>query len=58
MNSTSTLTKLERMLSEAAARRTWGGIEIELKDGQPTIIRQTIQTKAADEDTPNANTRK
>jgi hypothetical protein len=45
------------MLTEAAARRTWGGIEIELKDGKPTVIRQTIQTKA-DEDTPNATNRK
>jgi hypothetical protein len=53
-----TLRKLETMLNEAAARGTWGGIEIELKDGKPTVIRQTIQTKAADEDTPNATNRK
>ena len=52
-----TLKKLERMLKEAAANNTWGGIEIELKNGKPTVIRQTIQTKA-DEETPNATNRK
>lgn len=52
-----TIRKLERMLNEAAERSTWGSIEIELKNGQPTVIRQTIQTKA-DEEYPNATSRK
>ncbi len=45
------------MLEEAAARNVWGGIEIELKNGKPTVIRQTIQTKA-DVETPDAANRK
>jgi hypothetical protein len=49
---TNTVRKLEHMLNEAAARGTWGGIEIEIKAGKPTLIRQTIQTRA-DEDTPD-----
>jgi hypothetical protein len=53
----STLQKLEQMLREAASRNTWGAIEIELKNGKPTVIRQTIQTKA-DEEFPDATNRK
>ena len=49
---TNTTTKIERMLNDAAARGTWGGIEIELKAGKPTLIRQTIQTRA-DEEIPD-----
>jgi len=52
-----TLRKIEKMLADASAHRIWGGIEIELKDGKPTVIRQTIQTKA-DEEIPDAATRK
>jgi hypothetical protein len=52
-----TLKKLERMLQDAASQGTWGSIELELKNGKPTIIRQTIQTKA-DEEYPNATNRK
>ena len=48
-----TIKKLERLLNEAKERGTWGSVEIELKNGQPTVIRQTIQTKA-DEEIPNA----
>ncbi|MGA8621497.1 MAG: hypothetical protein WB660_23600 [Candidatus Sulfotelmatobacter sp.] len=52
-----TIKKLERLLNEAKERGTWGSVEIELKNGQPTVIRQTIQTKA-DEEIPNATARK
>lgn len=47
-----TLRQLERLLKEAAERRTWGSITIDLKEGQPFLIKQTIQTKP-DEDYPD-----
>ena len=39
------LKKLEALLNEAAAQRTWGEIQIDLKDGKPILIRQTVQMK-------------
>jgi hypothetical protein len=33
------------MLVVAAVQKTWGDIQIDLKDGKPILIRQTIQTK-------------
>ena len=50
-----TMQKLELMLSEAETRRAWGTIEVELRNGRPTLVRQTIQTKLTDEDTPDVN---
>ena len=50
-----TIQKIESMLSEAENRRAWGTIEIELKNGRPTLVRHTIQTKLTDEDSPDAN---
>lgn len=39
------LKKIEAILVEAAVQKTWGDIQIDLKDGKPILIRQTIQTK-------------
>jgi hypothetical protein len=39
------LKKIEAMLAEAAAQRMWGDIQIDLKDGRPILIRQTVQTR-------------
>jgi uncharacterized radical SAM superfamily Fe-S cluster-containing enzyme len=50
------LAQLESMLSDAKSKRTWGSIEIEVKDGRPTIVRQTIQSKVTDEEFPNVST--
>ena len=50
-----TLQKVEKMLQEAADKRTWGNISIDLKDGKPLLIKQTIQTRA-EEDYPYGNT--
>lgn len=50
------LVKIEAMLTEAAAQRMWGEIQIDLKDGKPILIRQTIQTKIHEE-CPNGNGR-
>lgn len=48
------LKKIEAMLVEASAQRTWGEIQIDLKDGKPILIRQTVQMKVQ-EDYPCAN---
>lgn len=49
-----TLRKLEQMLLEAQQRRSWGSIEIDLKDGRVFLMRQTTQIKP-EEDSPCAN---
>jgi hypothetical protein len=49
------LKKIEAMLIEAAAHRTWGDIHIDLKDGRPILIRETKQTKINNEDYPDAS---
>jgi hypothetical protein len=40
--------QIETMLAEARAKRTWGQIIIELKEGKAVLIRQTIQHKVED----------
>lgn len=35
------LKKLDTMLANAERDRSWGQIEIELKDGEPTLLRKT-----------------
>jgi|HubBroStandDraft_5_1064220.scaffolds.fasta_scaffold784755_1 hypothetical protein len=34
------LKKLDNMLSQAEREKAWGQIEIELRDGQPTLLRK------------------
>ena len=46
--------QLETLFREARTKRTWGSIEIDLKDGKPLLIRQTIQSKIEDEEYPDA----
>jgi hypothetical protein len=46
--------KIEAMLADAAQQKTWGCIEIDLKDGRPILLRQTTQTKI-NEDFPNGS---
>ena len=48
------LKKLERMLLEAAEKRSWGSIEIDLKEGRVYLLRQTVQIKP-EEDYPLAS---
>lgn len=48
------LKKIEAMLVEASAQRTWGEIQIDLKDGKPILIRQTVQMKVQ-EDYPSVS---
>jgi hypothetical protein len=50
--------KLQKMLQEAEARRTWGNIEISLRDGQAVLLRQMTQFKLEEEQSPNAYYRK
>ncbi|MGD1021513.1 MAG: hypothetical protein ABR880_01940 [Candidatus Sulfotelmatobacter sp.] len=35
------LKKLDNMISQAEREKAWGQIEIELRDGQPTLLRKT-----------------
>jgi hypothetical protein len=42
MNRAALMRKLEVMLDDCGQSRTWGQIEIELRDGQPTLLRKTI----------------
>jgi len=51
---TQTLKKVEQLLREAADKRSWGSIEIDLKDGRVFLLRQTTQIKPTDEDFPRA----
>jgi hypothetical protein len=47
-----TIKRLEKMLQEAKEKRSWGSIEIDLKDGRVYLLRQTVQIKP-DEDYPS-----
>lgn len=42
MTKTQLLRKVETMLDDAATNRTWGQIEIELRDGEATLLRRSI----------------
>jgi hypothetical protein len=41
--------KLDELLAEARAKRSWGEITIVLKDGKPVLLRQTTQEKVEEE---------
>jgi hypothetical protein len=48
-----TLKRIEQLLLEAQARRTWGTIEVSLRDGQAVMLRQMTQTKLEEDKYPN-----
>ena len=50
------LKQIEKMLAEARAKRSWGQIVIELKEGRAVLIRQTIQHKVEDYPATNEQT--
>ena len=52
------MVQIEDMLRDAKAKRTWGSIEIDVKDGRPVLVRQTVQSKVEDEEYPDGNCRK
>ena len=41
----SCIQEVTRMLTEADKGRTWGQIQIDLQDGRPVVIRQTVTRK-------------
>ena len=45
------LKELGMILDDAAAKRLWGEVTVDLKDGKVILLRQTIQQKI-DEDYP------
>jgi hypothetical protein len=48
------LKKINVLRDQAASDRTWGELAIELRDGQPKLLRRTYQDKLT-EDTPRGN---
>jgi hypothetical protein len=47
--------KLDGMLDSAARERTWGSIEIELRDGVPVILRKASTEKLEEGHTERNN---
>ncbi len=54
MDKTTLLRKLEGMLEEAARTRAWELIEIDVRNGAPTLLRIT-RTQKLTEDNPRAD---
>jgi uncharacterized radical SAM superfamily Fe-S cluster-containing enzyme len=52
------LKQIEQMLAEAQRKRSWGSVEVDFKDGEPYLVRQTIQSKPKPEDLPYETLRK
>jgi hypothetical protein len=52
-----TIQKLQALLAEAAEKRTWGAIEIQLKQGVPILVKTTTQTKLEDYPSEQASNR-
>jgi len=52
-----TLKRIEQLLNEARAKRSWGSVSIEFKDGRPVLIKQQLQMKPPQvEEYPNDRT--
>jgi hypothetical protein len=45
------LKKIETILDELERTHAWGNIEIEVRDGQPNMIRRSVNEKIAQENT-------
>jgi hypothetical protein len=45
MTKTDLLKKIEIILTDLERTRAWGTIEVELRDGQPNMIRRSINEK-------------
>ena len=45
MTKTALLKKIETVLDELERGRAWGTIEIEVREGQPNMIRRTVNEK-------------
>jgi hypothetical protein len=49
------LKKLDTMLDSAARERTWGSIEIEIRDGVPVVLRKASTEKLQEDATATKN---
>lgn len=49
MTKTALLKKIETILDELEHNRAWGTIEVEIRDGQPNMIRRSINERIAQE---------
>jgi hypothetical protein len=54
VNKQALLKKIENMLDELERNRAWGTVEIEVREGQPNMVRRTINEKIAQENTRGA----
>jgi hypothetical protein len=50
MNRPELLKKIEAFLDQGERDRTWGTIDIELREGRPTVIRRSYTDKIQTED--------
>jgi hypothetical protein len=51
MTKTALLEKLSAMLDAAAKERMWGNLEIEIRDGQPTVLRKQTTERLTSRET-------
>lgn len=51
MTKTALLKKLDAMLSTAEQERMWGNLEIEIRDGLPTVLRKLTTERLQERDT-------
>ncbi len=50
------LKRIEIILDELERTRAWGTIEVEVREGQPNMIRRSINEKIAQENTREQST--
>ncbi len=51
MMKTDLLKKIDIILTDLERTRAWGTIEVEIRDGQPNMIRRSINEKLSQENT-------
>jgi hypothetical protein len=51
MTKTALLKKLDAMLSTAEQERMWGNLEIEIRDGLPTVLRKLTTERLQERET-------
>lgn len=56
MTKTALLKKLDAMLSTAEQERMWGNLEIEIRDGLPTVLRKLTTERLQERDTTRDRT--
>jgi hypothetical protein len=47
------LEKVREVLTEAGTKKSWGSLQVDVKNGEPYLLRWTVQEKL-EENSPNA----